>query len=165
MKKSAYEYESEFEQIVHKAVRDLTRGLRANGHMVDDDDKALLLNELRRHFFTPSAMLINALNNIDFHLDEFASGFCQRPRRAGPQGVVQAVEEAMGTLRVELATRSVRAQHLSTQREVLREALTELKVAHLNKKVKLPIPLHAMIESTLRDTADEKAAVRKGKRR
>ena len=46
-------------------------------------------------------------------------------------------------------------QVLRRQKHLLRVALTQVKVDHLNKKVRLPLPTHALMENTLADTALE----------
>ena len=44
---------------------------------------------------------------------------------------------------------------LRKQKKLLRIALTAVKVDHLNKKVRLPLATHALMENTLADTAHE----------
>lgn len=44
---------------------------------------------------------------------------------------------------------------LRKQKHLLRVALTQVKVDHLNKKVKLPLATHGLVENTLTDTAHE----------
>jgi hypothetical protein len=44
---------------------------------------------------------------------------------------------------------------LRKQKHLLRVALTQVKVDHLNKKVRLPLETHALVENTLYDTAKE----------
>lgn len=143
------EFERKLTQHIEKAALSIWKNLRLNGYKLDDGDKALLLNELHYYFFKDTVALQHALNDADFHLDEFSSGYCSIPRRAKPKAVPKAVDEAMGTLRLKIAM-------LEVECRVLREALTELKVAHLNKKVSLPIRLHALIENTLAETGEKK---------
>lgn len=140
-----WDFDFEFEKLEQKATRSIMKGLKENGYKLDSQDGALLRNELHRHFWSSQTLLVSALNNIDFHLEEFSSGFCRRPREARPDAVVKAVEEAMGTLLVKLAK-------LGAQRRKLREALTQVKVDHLNKKTKLPMKTHALVENALHET-------------
>jgi hypothetical protein len=55
---------------------------------------------------------------------------------------------------------------LRKQKRLLRVALTQVKVDHLNKKVKLSVATHALIENTLADTASgaepRRRPIRKG---
>lgn len=44
---------------------------------------------------------------------------------------------------------------LRRQKHALRVALTAVKVDHLNKKVKLPLKTHGLVENTLADTLEE----------
>lgn len=49
---------------------------------------------------------------------------------------------------------------LRKQKHLLRVALTQVKVDHLNKKVRLPLATHGLVENTLADTAEEQVTKR-----
>lgn len=50
-----------------------------------------------------------------------------------------------------------RIRLLRSQKKLLRETLTQVKVDHLNKKTKLPLETHAMLENALRVTEKDDA--------
>lgn len=142
-------FEDAFEKRVNRAAKDLLKHLRANGHKLDKgDDLALLLNLLRAHFFRPEQKLHHLLSDVDFHLDEFAVGACGVPPTGNVEAVPDAVRLCVGRYMQLYAIASV-------HRRMLREALTAVKVDHLNKKISLPLATHALMENTLLDTKDE----------
>ena len=52
--------------------------------------------------------LRNNIKSIDFYLDEFGCGYAAVHPKAGPADVVEAVQNAMTTLRVKLAKKDKR---------------------------------------------------------
>jgi hypothetical protein len=80
--------------------------------------------------------------SVDFNLDEFGVGICAVPPKGKFDELPEAVRNAMVTLRSKLAV-------LRNEKKELREALTQVKVDHINKKIRLPLETHGVVENTL----------------
>ncbi len=116
--------------------------------LLDGFEKATKLN----------AELDNALNNVDFWLDEWGCGYARRPRTGKATDVPKAVKAAITHFHVRLAV-------MDRFRMNLRSALTQVKVDHINKKINLSIETHSDVENVLHSTLSTERAVKDAHRR
>lgn len=82
------------------------------------------------------------VREVDERLDEFGIGLCAVPPHGEARSLPEAVERALSTFRRKLAV-------LRNEKKELREALTQVKVDHLNKKIRLPLETFGTVENTL----------------